>query len=253
MAAVTVTVSVLIPWSAGGNEYRRWNLDHVLAWWETHHPLWDVHVGSCTKQDGMWSKGLAVHRALQESTGQICVIADADVICPDIALSVDHVATRVVSWSVPHRYVHRLTEVATIGVLSSGKLPPPPWRPGVPSDVFERTYQGIPGGGMVIMSRDLLGAVPIDPRFRGWGQEDMSWGRALITLAGYPYRGTGPLFHLWHPPQPRSGTSREKQSGIGSAENHALWRRYQGAVTVPMMMDLVREARGALTVPGVVP
>jgi hypothetical protein len=39
----------------------------------------------------------------------------------------------------------------------------------------------------------------VDPRFVGWGGEDIAFGWALDTLAG-PHTNLGaPLYHLWHP------------------------------------------------------
>jgi hypothetical protein len=242
---MAATVSVLIPWYETNDPYRYRALQQVLCWWEAHHPLWDVHVGKCTEADGGWRKGLAVHRALQQSTGQICVVSDADVICPAVGIAIDQVESLRSAWAVPHRRVHRMTEPATTIMIDSGVYPRVPW----PEGSIERSYQGIPGGGLIVLSRNLLTSVPIDPRFVGWGQEDMSWGHALTMIAGYPWRGDSPLFHLWHPPQGHSSTRR----GVGSEAGYALWQRYQGAVTLPMMLDLVGEARRSLTDMGLVP
>lgn len=64
------------------------------------------------------------------------------------------------------------------------------------------------------------------------GQEDESWGTALETLHGPPWRPIdhAPLWHLFHPPQQRA--SRR----WGSLEHRALYRRYQQAKDDPEAM-----------------
>lgn len=82
----------------------------------------------------------------------------------------------------------------------------------------------------------------MDPRFAGWGQEDHSWGLALFSVAGHPFRGKSHLWHLWHPPQERF--SRR----YGSQEGRALWLRYSAASRLgpDAMRDLLQEAKDAL-------
>lgn len=234
-------VSVIIPWLDAGDEWRARALEYTTDWWSRTHPDYQIVIAELTSDDGAWSKGLAVRRGLESATGKIIVVADADVICDGVDLSVSAVDSLTASWSVPHRRVCRLTDVSTASVYSGASLPPVPWRIGVVSPEFAEIYHGTVGGGIVVVPLGLIREVPIDPRFRGWGQEDYSWARALTMVAGHPSRGSANLFHLWHAPQKR--ISR----GIGSADGFALWQRYQSAATLPAMMSLLDEARGALS------
>lgn len=163
------------------------------------------------------------------SRADILVIADADVWCDGVGEAVDAIEGGA-GWAVPHDKLYRLTEQATAGVLAGGG-----W-PGV-RHLDERPYRGHEGGGIVVLPKPLAVDVPLDPRFRGWGHEDDSWAIALSAVAGGPWRGTEPLWHLWHPPQVR--VSRR----IGSDGGKALFRRYWAARNRPeQIRALLREA-----------
>jgi hypothetical protein len=94
---------------------------------------------------------------------------------------------------------------------------------------------------MMAITRDAYDRVPMDPRFVGWGQEDEAWGAALAAVLGNGWRGTTPLYHLWHPPQPRQNRA------IGSQESRHLRGRYFKARRFPNEMDtLLTDARSLL-------
>lgn len=223
-----MTVSVLVPYRAdNGPRDRAWA--YVRARWKHTYPGWQVVEGNCP--DGPWVKALAVADALTRADGDILVIADADVVVERVDAAV--VAVQQGSpWAIPHRGVYRLTPAATDAVLAGGPLPSLMGRLG--PDVVQRSYTGITGGGMVVLPRALYRRVPLDPRFAGWGGEDLSWGTALQVTSGPPWRGAGPLWHLWHPPQPRA-------SAVGSPEAQALHGRYRAAATPSRMWALLAE------------
>lgn len=210
-------VSVIVPWRPDGG-----HRDAAWAWvrdrWATTHPGWRVIVGPCP--DGPWSKGTAIAAALARSRAPIVVIADADVWCEETAAAVETVARGHARWAMPHTGVHRLTAAATATVLAGGPLG---------GDLDER-HRGVLGGGIVALARDVAEGVPIDPRFAGWGQEDTAWALALTTLVGRPWRGTAPLWHLWHPPAPRESRT------AGSPASIAHHQRYRAAAGNPTAM-----------------
>lgn len=250
------TVSVLVPWRASPEREPLWA--YVRAWWAKNHPDWQVVAGACP--DGPWVKALAVGDALTRADGDILCVADADVLTPGVG---DAVAAVVAGapWAIPHRRVYRLTPEATTAVLAGGPLPDPVGgrrariQPGrrpstliVNAGPVRESHDGLIGGGMVVLTRDLYDRVPLDPRFLGWGQEDSSWGLALLAVAPGPphprthhpqppYWGREPLWHLHHPPQPRLGKSR----AVGSMEGLALYHRYRDAVTPDAMASLLAE------------
>ena len=74
-----------------------------------------------------------------------------------------------------------------------------------------------------MLPRKLALDIPLDPRFVGWGGEDLAWGYALTTLAGEPWRSDEPLYHLWHP------TPARQSRKLGSSENERVRRLYREA------------------------
>ena len=180
---------------------------------------------------GSWSKGAAAAPAIAASTAATIVVADADVWTAGLERAIARVAAGA-PWAVPHGHVYRLTAHATAEVLAGERT----IAPGLPTD--EPPYEGLWGGGIVVLPRELALDVPLDPRFAGWGQEDVSWAIALAELAGPGWRGTDPLFHLWHPPQPRMSRGKGSPAGL------ALARGYRAAQGNPgAMRALIEEAK----------
>lgn len=204
-----MTVSVIVPWQPGC-EHRERNWAYLRPLWERYG---EVIEGRC---DGEWSKGTAVRDGLSRASGDRIVVADADVwVDTDAALEAD------TPWSVPHLKVHRLSEESTLRMIAGED-----WRT-LPLDRSNtrdmKPYTGQRAGGVVVLDRNVIEACLPDPRFQGWGHEDVSWDAALTCLYGEPWRGTEPLVHLWHPPQPRLNRS------VGSTTSTALMRRYLNA------------------------
>lgn len=189
------------------------------------HPDWRVTIAEAPA--GQWRKGCAVNRAARESTADTIVMCDADVWTTGLGRAVEHVQDGA-PWAIPHHLVHRLTEACTRRLIAGED-------PELEHD--EPPYRGVQGGGIVVLPRLTLLEVPVDERFAGWGQEDMSHAIALHVLAGPAVRGTADLLHLWHPPQPRM--SRK----TGNHDGQLLHRRYLRARRDrDEMRALIREA-----------
>lgn len=218
-----MNTAVLIP-HGGICPYRARALAWVVQHYQRHHP-WPIHIGT---SDEPWSKGAAVADALIQTDADMLVIADADSF-----VTPEHVTTAVQAaaehgWAMPHWKVYRLSERATEQVYAGG----PPSR----TDLYRGAYAGVMGGGIVAIRRDVYELVGgIDPRFCGWGGEDVSLARALIVMHGKPARMAGDLFHLYHPhPAPNLR---------GSEASEVLVARYKAAVTRPQMQALIDERR----------
>ena len=210
-----MSVAVVIPWRDGCSHRRR-ALEFVDGFWSARHPGWPVVYGE--HPDGDWCKAIAVANALDHTSADMLVIADADVYCDGLAVAVECCQT----WAVPHRMLHRLDETATADLYATGA--PGPGR-------TEKPYVGHAGGGIVVIRRDVYESCPLDPRFVGWGQEDDAWAHALTTLFGLPWRGSADLFHLWHPPQERLSRT------TGSRDGRILYRRYRNAARSRVVME----------------
>lgn len=232
-----MAIRVIIPWRRGC-QLREAALSRVMLWWEQNHPDWDLSVGEYPEESGAWCKSMAVVAAGPFASDDLVIVSDADVVCEQVELAVDALRRKEPRylWAMPHRTVYRLTDHATQSVVDRT------WWPSRVATLRElqpfltRSYSGYPGGGLVVLHGHVLNAVPLDPRFLGWGQEDHSWSLALGMLAGAPWRGQGQLWHLWHPPAPRT------QPGIGSLDGLRLWHRYRAAANPVAMRSLIREA-----------
>lgn len=202
----------------------------ALNWVRGRYP-WPVTIA--TAPAGPWCKAAAVMPAVSNCSADVVVVADADVWTAGITAAVAAVGAGE-PWAVPHHDVRRLTEDATTAVLAGAAPQEQP--------LVERAYRGMEGGGIVVATKLVLESIPLDPRFIGWGQEDAAWGIALHHTAGPAWRGTDPLYHLFHPPQPR--LSRR----YGSDASANLWRRYVRARSSPAaMQSLIEEARCSAT------
>lgn len=222
-----MTVSVLIPF-ASDKPWRTRARHHVAGWYARHG--WEVIEGTC---EPPWRKAVAVAHAARRTAADVFVVADADCLCAGVAPAIAAVETGA-AWAVPHLMVHRLDQTATEAVYGGGD-------PAATTGRAQRPYKGFAGGGIVVVRRDVLDAVPLDPRFEGWGGEDSSWAMALTTLVGPPSRLDADLFHLWHEP-PERMTRR-----WGSPATRTLELRYKRAARTSRraMVDIVAEARAA--------
>lgn len=220
-----MSVSVLVPFASGcPHRERAWG--YVRAHYEREHADWELIEGTCT---GLWSKGLALVDAKSRSTGETFVVADADsFVAPEVLTEAVELVRAGATWVVPHYRVQRLSQYYTRAVIEANA----PVRRG---RVHRQPYIGVLGGGIVVLSRDVWEAVGgIDPRYLGWGGEDISFGYTLETLVGPPARLEADLWHLWHPPATKNRR--------GSPESEALAARYKAARgTRHAMLALIEE------------
>jgi hypothetical protein len=210
-------ISVIVPWQPGC-QHRERNWSYLRPFWER---FGEVIEGECA---GPWSKGSAVRDGLSRAKGDTVIVADADVwVDPSDALEAD------TPWAVPHLKVHRLSDESTVRMINGE-----PWR-SLPLDRGNqrdcKPYNGQPAGGVVVLNRSVIESCTPDPRFVGWGHEDVAWDAALTSLFGSPWRGNADLVHLWHPAQPRLDRA------TGTHQSKALMRRYLNAARRP---DLIR-------------
>jgi len=225
-----VSATVVVPWRPTPDRTRLW--EFLSQRWAAAFPDWEV-LEACCPDDGPWRKGVAVADGIARASHDVIVVADADVWCDGVAAAAAAVAQGQAGWAVPHHLLRRLTASATDEVLATGAWP----TVRTTFTYAERPYVGHPGGGMVVLTRQVYRRAPIDPRFAGWGQEDNAWAVALRLLAGREWRGTDDMWHLWHAPQPRQSRM------YGSSASAALLRRYMAAKASPRTMTaLIAEA-----------
>lgn len=237
-----MTVAVLVPW-ADRCHYRWRAWEWVRHRYEQRHPDWHIITGT-TEVEG-FSRTQAILDARSQTDADILVVADADVWVDDLDTAVTH--ARLSGWAVPHLLIHRLSEQSTERVLNGTD-----WR-GLPlsqdNTQDRKPYRGNEAGTLLVLDSAAFDTAPPDPRFIGWGSEDVAWACALNRLIGKPWRGREDLVHLWHPAEPR------KSRVIGNDANRNLLARYRMARDRDRMAALIEEGRrdhrnGHHTVPG---
>jgi hypothetical protein len=180
---------------------------------------WPVVMAECP---GAWCKAEAVSAALDFASGDdddVLIVHDADVILDLASLrdTVAHVEDGTVEWAIPHTLVMRMTAESTAAYYEGMLVGKP--------DLVRWPYIGMAGGGCVVLRRRTYDDCPLDRRFVGWGDEDQSWGWALGTLHGLPWRAPADLFHLWHAPQP--GAQGARSASLASNRLRRAYRAYR--------------------------
>jgi hypothetical protein len=238
--------ALVIPFCFDGDADRAAALSYVRKWYERLHDF-ELVIGTCAK-DEPWSKGLAVARAVRRTRQRVLVLADADVLVSPESLTecVRAVAFGDAAWSQPHATVYRLSRLST-NMVYNGELTEI-------RHLFRRAldrpeHPAPAGGGISVMHRDAFEAVGgIDPRFIGWGGEDISFAWALETLVGQCFRGGVPMWHLYHARAPRRLGNRASESSEQLAARYAMANGDRAA-----MQELVGERAHATSAHPVCP
>lgn len=223
-----MSVTLIVPVDFGADPERQVAWD----WLRIRYPLeWQlVEAWSPRRSCDEWSKGDAVNGAVEHAAGDKLVIADADLyIDIDVLRHALDLLDAEAPWVMPHGIVYRLARKSSATVIAM-QDPPAAQR------IVARRHEGPIGGGFVVCTREAFDTVHgIDPRFTGWGGEDISFGRALDTLVGSHARLWAPTWHLWHTPLERHDGRR------ASPDNERLAARYLDAVGQPVAMRALCE------------
>lgn len=226
-----MSVSVIVPFNPG-DQARDRNWKFVKARYKALYPDWQIVVRGCSPP---WRKGLAVHAAVEASSGDMLVLSDADVLVAEHALRDAVERLQDHPWVIPHRMVYRLNEEVTRALVEDRIYADPR---SLQTGIIRRPHKGPAGGGISVMRReDYETSGGIDPAFVDWGGEDISFARALDTLVGPHLRLDNIMWHLLHDPMPRIGRNR------AFPENEALANRYLDASGDPAAMkDLLEQS-----------
>lgn len=211
-----MSAAIIVPLSANLGEDRAAHWHWLRRRLGLLHP--DTPVIEAVDDGPVWSKGRALAAGVAETNADVLVFMDADVMLEAGALAE---AIEVVGsgWVVPHEKVYRLGPDVTRRLVAGPVT-------GMPTKdclgcLERRPYAGVPTGGMVVMHRSAWEAAPLDPRFEGWGMEDLSWRWALRELVGPMVRLKHRLWHLHH--------AKQSNWNLPTPESKALHRRYNAA------------------------
>ncbi len=233
--------SLLVPYR-DDHEHRA----HVWRWLKEY---WSDHLDSIEIIEGHdrfypFSKATAINDAASRARGRVFVILDADAYLDTrfIQRYIDNVDRAVRTghrrWYVPYNKLYRLSRPATMALLKTDPnwdflVPHPPpisildSSPLSPHDHNSVNYGHQYAALINILPREAFFAVGgMDPRFRGWGSEDVSFMNAVDTIYCQHELGHNDAIHLWHA---RPGISWETRRWIGQPDtvaNSRLAQRY---------------------------
>lgn len=238
----SLNVSLIVPLGDGHNDTRETNWEWLRARWEALRPEWQIVEGRCRAD--RWSKAVAVAAAAPHATGDVWVICDADLWVeswPTLKEAAELATTH--PWVVPCGNVYRLNTEATRTITDRDPDRPTHWpvERSALAHAHKRHafYRLFPGGGIFAITPDnYRRAGGFDPRFIGWGGEDLAFAAALNTMCGPPVRLDASVWHLEHPK-----SKQAEKIGRPSGVNERLCRRYLHAEGDPVAMSaLIKEA-----------
>ncbi len=223
-----MTVSILVPYRAqpGSDRERIWSW--MSRRWELTMPDCELVVWGDTKDDGPFNEGHAMNCAAAAASGDILVLAEAEV-----AINPEHLryAIRRVEqgdgWMLPETY-HAMNPRHTDFLL------------GHPPDVvisdhgpFARTWSRTSVSPIIVCTKEAFRSVGgWETRYDGWGWTDRAFAYAMCTLYRPYTRYPGFVVHLHH-----------ERNGVPRDADPALSHAYRLADGEPRLMRALIEAR----------
>lgn len=222
-----MSVAILVPRRADGG--RR---DELWSWvrdrWERERPDWPIFEGH--HDDGPFNRSAAINAAA-EAAGDwtVAIIADGDTFAgtsqAEAAVEAADSTGKIVFGY--HRYCY-LSRAGSDRVMAGYA--------GSWERFIEWSHLNA-CSGMVVVARRLWDKVGgFDPKFVGWGEEDIAFSMACQALAGDHLRVSGDVWHLWHPVSESNDPTLP-----GYQANLARRQRYVEAKESGTMLDLLRE------------
>ena len=221
------SVRFVVPWRTDGGERQKlWAF--CRSWWEKGCSDFEVVEGQAP--EGPFSRAAAINDGAQ-GDWEVAVVLDADVLATP-----DQVAQAVSGARATGRLT--LAFERFVGLI-----------PSMTNRILEG-YQGDWTRGRRYVTDEhesSIVAVPralwdeiggFDERFRGWGQEDVSFVQAARVLGGWIDRVPGTVYHLWH----RRSPDRMPFTATYKA-NQELGARYRQTRDPEAMRALLSERR----------
>lgn len=184
-----MSTSVVVPWRSNRDPHRESAWQMVRDHWSG----WEVHTADDRGQP--FSRAASINVAVREYPADVYVVCDADVICPhaQVHAAVDDARRSPGMVIAFERWAH-LTEQGTQYVLD-GYIGD--WEPFVDVAIDWSV------SACICFSHETWETTGgFDPRFRGWGMEDVAFEIACRTLAGPTRRIPGTAWHLYHGSEP---------------------------------------------------
>lgn len=190
-----MTLSVIIPWNDSSDRWRARSFDWVVERYRALLPDAEMNIGHSEP----FNRGAARNSAVEQSTGDVLLIADADMVLQPAALQLGLQAiARGCAWVVLYqlgRY-YNLTELESARIMAFA----PDLEIREPQDAQRWDHKIDSWAGLLLVPREAFDKVGgYDEHFVGWGYEDNAFRAALDRKVGAHERVDGFALHLWHP------------------------------------------------------
>jgi glycosyltransferase involved in cell wall biosynthesis len=193
------SLSYIIPFADSGCPHRKLAYDWVLRY--VQEILCPAFPGEIVRFENGAADHLADNRAamrnllLDASSGEVCVIIDADSYASREYLRSALAAVQSKQcWCGAESFAY-LTPEQTRRVYATNTLPASPQTP--------RVNRYCTGGVLVVPRAAIAAVNGYDEHFVGWGYEDTCFGLSLDILWAPRVRIAGNAGHLWHPERVR--------------------------------------------------
>lgn len=250
---VSNRVSILVPFRSEKTNVMR---DKVWKWvrqrWEHIYPDAEIVMGEDTGGEP-FSKTAAVNDAYLKATGDVMVVCDADAWMErdkiDRAIQVARETGRLV---VPWKTVVRLNEEDSKKVMRRKPTSALNITDEMRAQAIESCIPETAGTLFVITRPGFEKVQGMDPRFRGWGFEDVALSRACETLLGPNVYLDDEVYSLYHarPVVANRGRVWENDPGmlgVDLAKAYASAHRNPGAMRALVDQHPLRGAPQALS------
>ncbi|MGM0904476.1 MAG: galactosyltransferase-related protein [Bacillota bacterium] len=224
-------LSILMPYRSDHGPRDR-AFKWVKAFYQKVLPEAEICVSDCTTD--LFSRAEAINRSAKQATGDIFMIADADIILDPDIIKMSVQLLKEHAWVVPYSRVKHVSRKSTRALLNTE----PSWPAQIDFEVSRTANAAARNfiGGVNIISRDNFEVVGgFDERFLGYGAEDDAFGHSVNTVCGRYLRLDTDIFHLWHP-RVRTKSNPHYQANI------ALLKRYiQAGKSKKRMLNMINE------------
>lgn len=215
-----MTVALIIPWRPV-DPFRQLTLDFVQAHVERTLGPDEVVLAD---DDGLtFNRGRALAAGVAQTSSDVLVFADADLLVPGDALQRAVELAADSSYVVPFDRLVGLDYETTVEIIGRRCEWSIDWRTSEPDHV-ELDWPRLSTGGCNVVTREAYErGGGFDPRFPGWGFEDAAFDLAMQTLVGPATWLDAQAVHLWHP----HDVTRSDDDLVAAGK--LLVARYEGA------------------------
>lgn len=183
------TISIVFPWRAGDPE-REASMQHTVKWYKDCFPEAEIVFADDDDQEH-FNRGRALNHGVAKSTGEVLILADADLIIAHKTLRNSVARAHEFGMIIPFSGINYMNQSATRKILNGS----PPFVNYAGITPFMAKSQG----GCNIMTRlNWERSGGFDTKFRGWGFEDAAFSVNVRLYAGPLYWEPGCAVHLYH-------------------------------------------------------